>query len=225
MLSSTLMHDPLILPVGARSSQLSRLQVQEVRVALQQFHPEVDFEVFYFMSTGDRDQKTSLRSLGRTNFFTKEIDDAVLQGTCRLGIHSAKDLPVPLTEGLALFCLTAGLDPSDSLVLRREDTLYSLPSGARIATSSIRREDMVKQLRADLQFVDLRGTIEQRLAKLDRGEADGVVIAEAALIRLGWTHLNRIRLPGPTAEGQGQLAVVGRSGDGEMEGLFSCLDG
>lgn len=214
----------LILPIGARSSQLSRLQVQEVLTALQQHRPEVDFETHYFISTGDRDLKTSLRTLERTNFFTKEVDDAVLQGKCRLGIHSAKDLPQPLAEGLALFCLTRGLDPSDSLVLRPGETLAALPSEACIATSSLRREEVVKQLRADLRFSDLRGTIEQRLAKLEQGEADGVVIAEAALIRLGLVHLNRIRLPGPTADGQGQLAVVGKQGDCEIEELFSCLD-
>lgn len=214
----------ILFSVGARSSELSRRQVQEVLLALQENHPKIEFEVSYFISTGDLDQKTSLRTLGRTNFFTKEIDEAVLQGQCRLGIHSAKDLPMPLAEGLDLICLTKGIDSSDSLVFRSGENLESLPSGACIATSSVRREKVVKQLRADLRFVDLRGTIEQRLAKLDRKEADGIVVAEAALIRLGLTHLNRIRLPGSTVEGQGQLAVVGKQGDSELESLFFCLD-
>ncbi len=214
----------LILSVGARASPLSQAQVKEILCALQQFHPHVQFEIHILSTVGDRDQTTSLRTLGRTDFFTKDIDNCVLEGRCRLGIHSAKDLPDPLTKGLSLLCLTRGLDAADVLVLRASDTLQSLPVGARIATSSIRREEAVHQLRSDLSFCDLRGTIEQRLTKLDTREADGVVVAEAALIRLNLTHLNRIRLPGPTAEGQGQLAVVGRANDQEMHALFACLD-
>jgi hydroxymethylbilane synthase len=216
--------DNIILSVGARPSPLSRAQVQEVLEALQQYHPKVTFSVHYIATIGDRDQKTSLRTLDRTDFFTRDIDQWVLQGKGRLGIHSAKDLPVPLAKGLTLFCLTRGVDSSDSLVFRPHDNLHSLSAGARIATSSVRREEAVRQLRSDLSFCDLRGTIEQRLAKLETGEADGVVVAEAALIRLGLTHLNRIRLPGPTAEGQGQLAVVGREEDEDIKVLFACLD-
>lgn len=214
----------LVISVGARSSPLSQAQVKELWEALQHYHPHVQFEIHTLSTIGDRDQTTSLRTLGRTDFFTKDIDHYVLKGRCRLGIHSAKDLPEPLAEGLSLLCLTRGLDAADVLVLRAQDTWQSLPAGARIATSSIRREEAVHQLRSDLSFCDLRGTIEQRLAKLETGEADGVVVAEAALIRLKLTHLNRMRLPGPTVEGQGQLAVVGRSDDQEMRELFACLD-
>jgi hydroxymethylbilane synthase len=214
----------IILEVGARFSPLSKAQVKEIYDALQQYHSHVRFDIHYMSTFGDRDQITSLRTLDRTDFFTRDIDQWVLQGRNRMGIHSAKDLPVPLANGLTLFCLTQGVDSSDSLVLRSNETLQSLQSGAKIATSSVRREAMVKQLRADLTFCDLRGTIAQRLAKLQKGEADGVVVAEAALIRLGLTHLNRIRLPGTTAEGQGQLAVVGRKEDQEIQALFACLD-
>lgn len=214
----------LSVTVGARSSPLSRAQVQEVLKALQSYHPSVDFDVQYVETVGDRDQETSLRQLERTDFFTREIDKGVLDGQYRLGIHSAKDLPLPLPQGLSVFCLTKGVDASDVLVLRPNDTFDTLPSGARIATSSVRREEAVKQLRTDLCFCDIRGTIEQRLARLNTREADGVIVAEAALIRLGLTHVNRIKLPGPTAERQGQLAVVGRENDEEMRALFTCLD-
>jgi hydroxymethylbilane synthase len=214
----------LKIPVGARSSSLSRAQVKEVLQALKPYYPLVEFSVHYLMTIGDHDQASSLRSLDKTNFFTKEIDEGLLEGRFRLGIHSAKDLPAPLPRGLALICLTQGVDPADVLVLRSNETLESLPFQARIATSSIRREESVKQLRPDLTFCDLRGTIDQRLAKLDCKEADGVVVAEAALIRLELTHLNRIRLPGKTVEGQGQLAILAREEDKEMENLFSCLD-
>lgn len=215
--------NPYVIPIGARTSPLSRAQVQEILTGLQSFYPNVSFEEHYFASTGDLDQITSLRTLDKTDFFTKEIDEAILSGQCRLGIHSAKDLPFPLPKGIVLICLTKGVDPADVLVLREGETLSSLPPSACIATSSLRREETVKQLRPDLTFSDLRGTIEKRLSKLATGEADGVVVAEAALIRLGLTHLNRIRLPGTTTEGQGRLAVLARKGDKEMEELFACL--
>lgn len=212
------------LAVAARSSPLSKAQVQEILLALQAYHPQVDFIIHYQDTYGDKDLKTSLRDLDKTDFFTREIDEMVMTGQCRLGIHSAKDLPHPLLPGLKLICVTKGLDAADVLVLRDYIQLEDLPKGAMIATSSLRREEMVKKLRTDLCFCDLRGTIEQRLAKLKTGEADGIVVAEAALIRLGLTHLNRIRLPGPTIEGQGQLAVVAKEVDLEMENLFACLD-
>lgn len=215
---------PLTIEVGARSSPLSKVQVKEIYEALHPYYPKLTFNIHYMSTQGDRDQKTSLRSLGRTDFFTADIDQWVLEKKGRLGIHSAKDLPVPLTQGLTLFCLTEGVDPSDSLVLRSDATFDQLPSGAKIATSSQRREEIVRQLRTDLSFCDIRGTIEQRLAKLSSCEVDGVVIAEAALIRLELTHLNRISLPGMTVTGQGQLAVVGREDDPELKALFNCLD-
>lgn len=217
-------NDCLTLEIGARPSPLSKAQVKEIYEALQEHHPSIRFNIHYLSTIGDRDQATSLRTLERTDFFTRDIDAWVLQKPGRLGIHSAKDLPSPLASGLALFCLTRGIDPSDSLVFRPHETLQSLKPGAKIATSSIRREEGVKQLRSDFNFFDLRGTIEQRLAKLQTGEADGIVVAEAALIRLGLTHLNRIYLPGTTVEGQGQLAVVGRVDDEEIQQLFAPLD-
>lgn len=214
----------MTITVGARHSPLSRAQVQEVLQELQLHHPHIVFKPQFIQSTGDKDLTISLRSLGKTDFFTKEIDEMLLKGECRVAIHSAKDLPEPLADGLAVIALTKGLDPSDALVMRPGDTLEGLSRGAKIATSSERREEAVSQLRQDLSFIDIRGTIGERLNKLETGEADGVVIAEAALIRLKLTHLNRIRLPGSTVPFQGQLAVLGREGDSEMRALFACLD-
>lgn len=208
---------------GARSSPLSRAQVTEIQRELLQHHPEVILEGVYVETTGDIDLNTSLRTLGHTDFFTKEVDTLLLQGTCRIAVHSAKDLPKPLTHGIEVICITKGVDPSDSLVLRNGITWRSLKKGAVIATSSERREQVVKTMRSDLTFRDVRGPIGMRLALLETGEADGVVIAEAALIRLGLTHLNRIRLPGATTPLQGQLAVTARNGDDEMRSLFACL--
>lgn len=214
----------MIIEVGARSSPLSQAQVKEVLDELKKFFPHVEFKNFFVSTQGDNDQKTSLRILDKTNFFTKEIDDLVLEGTCRIGIHSAKDLPEPIPNGLQIAALTKGLDSADVCVLRMGDSFDTLPPGSIIATSSDRRESIIKSLRPDFKVCDLRGTIHQRLAKLETGEADGIVVAEAALIRLGLTHLNKIRLPGETALYQGKLAIVTRLNDHEMLRIFACLD-
>ena len=178
------------ISVGSRSSPLARAQVVEVKQELQHFFPNVDFECTFVETIGDKDQKTSLRSLDKTDFFTKEVDSLLLSGECRVAIHSAKDLPSPLPAGLSIIAITRGVDPSDALVLKGNITLETLPHNPIIATSSIRREEAVKELIPDASFIDIRGTIQQRLQKLEEGVAHGVVIAEAALIRLGLTHLN-----------------------------------
>lgn len=187
--------------------------------ALRRYHPEISFACEWFTTIGDRDRTTSLRNLGKTNFFTKELDEALLDGRIRIAIHSAKDLPNPLPEGLCVAALTRGVDSRDVLVLRGE-----LFDGMRIATSSERREAAVRALGVEPHFMDVRGTIAERLALLERGDVDGVVIAEAALIRLKLTSLHRLFLPGPTVEGQGQLAIVCRQEDCSLRDLFACLD-
>jgi len=209
---------------GARSSPLSRAQFEELQAELFAAHPASVLEAVWADSPGDRDKSASLRTLGKTDFFTRDLDQMLLKGNIRIAIHSAKDLPEPIPEGLALIALTRGVDPRDALVMRKGMTLKTLPFGARIATSSQRREEAVKALRADLTFIDLRGTIGERVEKLESGEADGVVIAEAALIRLKWTHLNRMMLPGETVPLQGKLAVVARSDDEEMRRMFARLN-
>ena len=211
------------ITVCSRTSALARAQVQEVLQELKIYHSQIEFEVYYLHSRGDLDLLTSLRNLGKTDFFTRELDELVLRGTYRIAIHSAKDLPDPLPSGLSVVCLTKGVNPADSLVLKEGVNLQNLPPAALIATCSPKREEAVLQLRSDFTFCDLRGTIEQRLAKLERNEVDGVVIAEAALIRLKLTHLNRIQLPSATTEGQGRLCVVAQAHDIEMQKLFQCL--
>jgi hydroxymethylbilane synthase len=213
-----------IIPAAARNSPLSKAQVQEVWSELKQYDPDVTFETIWLETTGDKDQITSLRTLDKTDFFTKEVDEMLLQNKCRIGIHSAKDLPEPLTKGLVIVALTRGIDPSDVLVFRRNEQLSSLPKGAKIGTSSERREKTIRELRPDLICVDIRGNIQKRLELLDSGAFDGVVMAEAALRRLG-IHRERLFLPGPSAPLQGRLAVIAREGDVEMKDLFACIDG
>lgn len=210
--------------VGSRGSPLAIAQVQEITTALQVHYPTLQVLPTWVSTHGDRDQTTSLRTLGKTDFFTREVDQLVLDAHCDVGVHSAKDLPDPLPAGLRLIALTLGIDATDALVLRRGETLAALRSGAVIATSSARREEAVRRLRQDVAFVDVRGTIEQRIAKLNSGDADGVVIATAALIRLNLTHLNHIPLPGDTVPGQGQLAVLAKTDNHTMWQLFRPLD-
>lgn len=212
------------LTVASRSSPLAKVQVCEIQAEISKKFPNIILQPKFIETDGDTDLTTSLRNLGKTDFFTRQLDEMVANGECRIAIHAAKDLPDPLPEGLSIVAITAGLDPSDSLVLRTEETLDSLPMGAIIATSSERREQAAQQLRSDFKFIDLRGTIGQRLEKLQTKEADGVIVAEAALIRLGLTGLNRIKLPGDTVPYQGQLAIVARTTDLPMRQLFSWID-
>ena len=217
--------ETLTITIGTRGSPLALVQVDEVLDELQQFHPNIRFDIRIVETSGDLDQKTSLKDIReKSDFFTREIDRLQTSGGCRISIHSAKDLPQPLHSDLSIVALTKGVDPSDSLVIPDGESLETLPSGAQIATSSVRREEAVLELREDLTFVDIRGPIEKRIAELEFGRVDGVVVAEAALIRLGLTGLNRITLPGPTTEFQGQLAIIARKDDEEMQQLFSCLD-
>lgn len=213
-----------ILSVAARSSPLSRAQVEEVLRELKLHVLSVVFEPFYVKTRGDRDQKTSLRELDKTDFFTKEVDALVLLGRCRAAIHSAKDLPDPMHPKLKVVALTRSIDPTDVIVLREEDALKRLPQGALIASSSLQREQRVLRLLPHVRVVDIRGTIGKRLKALFEKRVDGVVVAKAALIRLGLTHLNMHLLPGPTTPLQGSLAVVAQKGDEEMERLFSAID-
>lgn len=194
---------------GARDSPLSRAQFREIEFLFSQFQ----WAPVWRKTTGDLDQITSLRSLDRTDFFTKELDKMVLEGEARVAIHSAKDLPDPLPKGLVVAFLTEGIDHRDSLVLGKE-----IPT--LVATSSERRENLVRTVWPHCQFVDLRGTIHERLSLLDQGQVNGVVVAEAALIRLGLTHLKRHIFSEMIAPLQGKLAIVSREEDREMIDLL-----
>lgn len=210
-----------VISAASRASLLARTQVQEVLAEIRKFYPNIDLSCTFQKTTGDIDRTTSLRSLDKTDFFTKELDAMVLSGECRIAIHSAKDLPDPIPNGLKVVAITRGVDSSDSLVLKPGVTLSS---GNIVATSSVRREEAVLALQQGVRFVDIRGTIEERLAQLSEGHIDGVVIAEAALVRLGLTHLHRVTLPGETVPFQGKLAVVCRDDDYEMAEVFGNID-
>ena len=210
--------------VGSRGSQLARCQVEEVQREISAIHPDIRLNPVWVVTSGDKDRSTPMWRVQQTDFFTKEIDQLQLGGEVRLGIHSAKDLPSPLPQGLTVVAITTGVDQRDSFVMRPSDRLESLPSLARVGSSSKRRETAIKALRSDLVPVDIRGTIDERLALLDRGIVDALIVAEAALIRLGLTGRNRILLSHDTEPLQGKLAVVARSDDQEMADLFTEID-
>ena len=189
--------------VAARASPLSKAQVAEVFSEL-----NLSYTPYWVETSGDLDKTSSLKTLEKTDFFTKEVDELVLKGICDISVHSAKDLPDPLPEGLKVIALTKGIDPSDSLVMRPNE---SFRSGMTIGLSSQRREETLKRMDPTLKFKDIRGTIEERLRLLDTKEVDGVVVAECAIIRLKLNHLNRLKLEGQTAPLQGRLAILAKS--------------
>lgn len=205
------------ITIAARDSLLSKVQVEEVLLAYNIAHP---VQTRFIETLGDRDQITSLRPLDKTDFFTRDIDLILLRKEADMAIHSAKDLPDPIPEGLEIVTITEGVDSRDVLVLRKNMKLEDLMPGALIATSSDRREEAVQALRADLNFTDIRGPIHTRLMKLVTGQVDGVVIAEAALIRLGLTHLTRVYLPGETTPLQGRLAILTQTDNARIKSLF-----
>ena len=217
------------IKVGARGSKLSKVQVEEVLLELNQAlskskeKKKVTFTTAYMNSIGDKDQKTSLRDMGKNDFFTKEIDEAQVRGEFSISIHSAKDLPENLKDGLVVFAITKGVDSRDALVMKEGMSLESLPSSPKIATSSFKRDAAVRAIKSDAQIVDIRGPVDERLKKLHSQDLDGVVMAEAALIRLK-ENPNRIYLDSETTALQGQLAVIGREGDHSLQELFAKID-
>ena len=200
--------------VASRKSPLALKQVEEIFRGL----PHLTYSLTAIDTMGDLDKLTSLRTLEKTDFFTRELDALLLAGAADIAIHSAKDLPDPLPQGLEVIALTACIDPRDSLVFKT-----MLPENPLVATSSKRREEAVLELIKKARFCDIRGTISERLEALGK-DVDAVVIAEAALIRLNLTHLSRFYLPGETAACKGQLAVVARTDHQILHPLFSPID-
>lgn len=191
----------------SRQSRLALLQVEE----LVKEAGITDYELIKTTSYGDRHKEVSLMDEGLAqDFFTRELDEALLEGRADIAVHSAKDLPNPLPDGIELLALTEGKDPSDSLVARDGLTLATLPSGSKVGTSSAQRKEELLKVRPDLVVVPIRGTIEERIAQVDDGSVDALIVATCALDRLGLVHRATERLPFKTHPLQGKLAVTGR---------------
>lgn len=215
-----------IYRVGTRASPLALRQAQEVLAALKKSRADLQAELVGIETYGDKDKATPISEVEGSDFFTREIDDALLKGEVDFAVHSAKDLPAQLREGLVVAAVTKSIDPYDALVSRSGLKLDGLAGGAKIATSSLRRKSQLKKYRGDFQVVDIRGNIQERLRLLDEGGVDAIVIAAAGLLRLGLEQRITQRIPFSILRPhplQGCLAITARSPGREIKEILSKL--
>ncbi len=207
------------LRIATRASRLALWQADYVADRLRQRDPGLDVQLVHVTTTGDRDVVASLAGLGGVGVFTREIQQALLDGRADVAVHSLKDLPTVPVRGIDLAAVPRRAAPWDSLVLPCNSdatALRDLPSGARIGTGSLRRRAQLLHVRPDLQFHEVRGNVETRLRKLDEGSYDALVLAVAGLDRLGLADRVTVRLTPPEvypAVGQGALGLECRSDD------------
>ena len=202
------------LRIGTRGSALARWQAEYVRASL----AEAGFgaELVLIRTSGDREKETPLRALGGKGIFIKELEDALFEDRVDLAVHSMKDLPTELPAGLVIAAVCRREDVRDALVSRGGLTLDQLPRGARVGTGSLRRQAQLRARRPDLEMAEIRGNVDTRLAKLDRGEFDAIVLAKAGLQRLGLAGRITESLSTDiclTAAGQGAVGIETRAGD------------
>lgn len=212
------------LRIGARGSALSLAQTEIVAGALRRAGLEV--EVVTFRTTGDQLSRLGAE-ISRKGVFTKEIDEALLEGRVDLGVHSLKDLPSEIREGIVLAAVPPREDPSDVLISRDSVPLSALPAGARIGTGSPRRKAQLLAMRPDFEVIEARGNVDTRIRRLRESRWDAIVLARAGLARLG--RLDEVtEVLGPDsmlpAIGQGALALIAREGDSAIADLLVSLD-
>ncbi len=224
------MKDRLI--IGSRGSKLALWQAEWVRERLSQLHPLKDIFIEIIKTSGDVMKDAPLAVIGGKGVFTKELEEALLARRIDLAVHSLKDLPTLLPEGLAIAAITKREDARDALVLREgliieQPSIKHLPEGCVVGTSSPRRLSQLQHLRPRLAIKELRGNVDTRLRKLDAGDYDAVILASAGLRRLGLAH--RISAPIEIEEmlpavGQGALAIETREQDEETMSILALLD-
>lgn len=173
------------LILATRGSKLALWQAHATRDLLSAMRPDFEVELLVVQSSGDKEQHADLVSLGLIGVFTAEIDHAVMSGEAQAGVHSLKDMTTSLPDGLMLASVLARGPAEDALISRDGKKLADLPAGARVATGSVRRVAMLKRLRPDVEVIGIRGNVDTRLAKLEAGEADALIMARAGLARLG----------------------------------------
>ena len=219
-----------VLTIGTRGSPLALAQAREVRARLGRAHgalaaPDaVALEII--RTTGDKIADRPLRDFGGKGLFTKEIEDALLAGRIDLAVHSMKDVPTWLPEGLAMACLLAREDPRDAFFSQAATTISSLPAGAVVGTSSLRRKAQVLGLRPDLEVTDLRGNVQTRITRLREGRVDATLLALAGLKRLGLAGQETSLLSPEEmlpAVGQGAIGLECREGDDRVRALLAPL--
>jgi hydroxymethylbilane synthase len=206
-----------LVKIGARGSRLSLAQTGHVRDALVAANPGCAFEIIPIVTTGDRIQDRPLGEAGGKGLFTKELDEALLDGRIDIAIHSMKDLPTALPDGIVLAGVPVREDPRDALIARDGVTsLADLPDGSHIGTASLRRQAQLLSRRPGFRVSMLRGNVETRLGKVEAGAFDATLLAYAGLRRLGLAqHVRALIDPmeTPPAAGQGALAITARAGE------------
>lgn len=217
---------PLI--IGSRGSKLALWQAEQARQRLQLLDPGIEIKIEIIKTTGDV-KSDPLSVIGGKGVFTKELEEALLDGRIDIAVHSLKDLPTILPDGLTISAICEREDPRDALVLRAgtQGSLLDLPHRAVVGTSSQRRLAQLKALRGDVEIKDLRGNVDTRVRKLDEGQYDALILATAGLVRLGLQHRISARIPLSEmlpAVGQGAIAIETRSDSDFAVGATSKLD-
>jgi hydroxymethylbilane synthase len=215
------------LKIGTRKSQLALWQAEYVRDRLLAEHPGLDIELVKMATQGDKILDTSLAKVGGKGLFIKELEQRLFDGSADIAVHSLKDMTVDLPEGLHLAVTCEREDPRDAFVSNAFKGLDELPAGSRVGTSSLRRQAQLRSAYPELQIVGLRGNVNTRLAKLDDGEYDAIILACAGLIRLGFHDRITAALEPETslpAVGQGAVCIECRSDDAEIDALLAPLN-
>jgi hydroxymethylbilane synthase len=207
-----------VLKIGTRGSALALAQAHETRARLMAAHglPETAFEIVVITTSGDRIQDRPLAQAGGKGLFTKEIEEALLDGRIDLAVHSSKDMPTALPDGLELSAFLEREDVRDAFIGRVAPSLAELPQGAVVGSSSLRRQALIRRLRPDIEVVTFRGNVQTRLRKLEAGEVAGTLLAYAGLRRLDLAGIVTQLLPVdefPPAPGQGAICIETRIGD------------
>jgi len=217
-----------VLRIGTRGSRLARRQTAQVAEALRAAHPDLAVRIETYRTRGDRDRATSLARLPGVGFFVKELERALADGRIDLAVHSLKDVPTRVADGLAVAsAVPPREDPRDGLLTREGAALAALPAGATVGTGSPRRRAMLLAERPDLVMADLRGNVETRLGKLADSLCDATVLAMAGLARLGMDDVRAVPLPTSAvvpAAGQGALGLEHRADDETVRARIAALD-
>ena len=213
--------------VGSRKSQLALTQTNWVMDQLKAKHPDISFELKHIVTKGDKILDVTLSKVGGKGLFVKEIEQALINKEIDFAVHSMKDMPAQLPDGLTIACVPHRESPFDVLLSKDQVNLKGLPNGATVGTSSLRRQSQLLALRPDLNVVPIRGNIDSRIKKLEEGPFDAIVLAAAGLDRMGWT--GSVPREGLSAEemlpavGQGALAIECRSDDAELHALLESI--
>ena len=222
--------DTRTVRIGTRKSQLALVQTYWIKTELEKHFPDLEIEVEKMSTQGDKILDVPLAKIGDKGLFTKELEVGMLNNTTDFAVHSLKDLPTNLPEGLMLGCVTKRVNPADALVVNakhQDKQLDTLPEGAVIGTSSLRRLAQLRHHFPHLTFKDVRGNVNTRLAKLDAGEYDAIILAVAGLERLGMSdRIHQVIPPEISlhAVGQGALGIECREGDTEILEILKALE-